>query len=94
MPGQYTVGRRFDVAADALVSITTWDLSRTGASEKASMYPIYLALGLSPAATQVSETYGPLAFVAIDSSYTTPYTNLNVSQYMVVDAPPFKPYAL
>lgn len=26
MPGQYTVGRRFDVAADALASVTTWDL--------------------------------------------------------------------
>lgn len=40
MPGQYTVDRHFDIAAYALANTTSWDLSRTGASELASMYPI------------------------------------------------------
>lgn len=90
MPGQYTVDRHFDVAADALASITTWDLSRTGASEIASMYPIHLSLGLNPVATQVSDAYGPLAFPA--TQRPTPISTCPSSWSLM--PPPFKPHAL
>ncbi|PWN24328.1 hypothetical protein BDZ90DRAFT_126720 [Jaminaea rosea] len=85
--GQYSVGRRFDVALTSLSSVDAVDLSGHDAAEVLQMYPIYLALGLNPATTRIADTFGPLAFTSLDQNPAQPYVELNMSQYMVVDAP-------
>ncbi|PWN25044.1 hypothetical protein BDZ90DRAFT_234269 [Jaminaea rosea] len=85
--GQYSVGRRFDVALTSLASVDAVDLAGHDPAEVSQMYPIYLALGLNPATTRIADTFGPLAFTSLDQNPAQPYVELNMSQYMVVDAP-------
>lgn len=92
LPGVYTVGTRFDVSAQAMDTVTGWDLIGAADANTASIrqhvyqtlqwYPLYLALGLDPSTSHPRDVAGPVVFPS-----TTTLNTLNTSQYLVVWAP-------
>lgn len=93
LPGVYAVGSQFDLPADALDSVSSWDLTGAAvasvgsiqqrADETLHWFPVYLALGLNPALSRPQDIAGPIAFSSANAGNVT----LNMSQYLVTWAP-------